>query len=111
MKNLIVKFFNGEITLWKSYWLVGELLNALIILIIFNIEINLFKNKFLGVNLPFFEINNFSFLSKIFIIFWSIFITIGIWRSAEKYKGHFFWIIITLTILSYRLFSFKILLI
>ena len=28
MENLIRGFWKGEISLWKSYWLIGELLNA-----------------------------------------------------------------------------------
>ena len=32
MENLITKFWNGKVPLWKSYWLVGELLNAIFML-------------------------------------------------------------------------------
>ena len=39
MEKMIKKFWKGEITLWRSYWLVGEILNALFIIVIFNIEI------------------------------------------------------------------------
>ena len=31
-------FFEGKVKLWKSYWLVGELLNGLVLLIIFNLD-------------------------------------------------------------------------
>ena len=109
MKNLINDFWNGQITLWKSYWIVGELLNALLILIIFNIEIKFFKNNLIGDLLPFLSFNNFYFINKFILIFWTIFITIGIWRSAEKYKGPFFWIILTLIFLSYRFFTLRLL--
>ena len=34
MEKIINNFWNGKITLWRSYWLVGELLNALFILLI-----------------------------------------------------------------------------
>ena len=44
MINFIVRFWYGKIDLWKSYWLVGELLNALVFLIIINLEIRFFKN-------------------------------------------------------------------
>ena len=39
MQKIINNFWNGKITLWRSYWLVGELLNALFILAVFNLEI------------------------------------------------------------------------
>ena len=108
MEKIVKKFWNGQITLWKSYWLVGELLNALIILIVFNIEIRIFNNNLIGNLLPFLSFNNFNFLSKLILIFWTIFITVGIWRSAEKYKGPFPWVALTLIFLAYRLFSLRL---
>ena len=33
--NIIKDFFEGKIKLWKSYWLVGELLNGIVLLVIF----------------------------------------------------------------------------
>lgn len=108
MEKIIKNFWYGKITLWKSYWLVGELLNALIILIILNIEIRIFNNNFLGSLLPFLNFNNFNLLNKLILICWTLFITVGIWRSAENYKGPFPWIILTLIFLGYRLFSLKI---
>ena len=41
---MINDFWNGKIKLWKSYWIVGELLNALFILLIFNIEVRFLNN-------------------------------------------------------------------
>ena len=110
MNNLIHNFWNGEITLWKSYWIVGELLNALLILLIFKIEISIFNNKFTNNLLPFLSFNNLHFFSKAIIILWAIFITVGIWRSAEKYKGNFIWVALTLIFLSYRIFTLRIIL-
>jgi hypothetical protein len=103
-------FWYGKISLWKSYWLVGELLNALILLLIFNIEIYFFKNSNLVQSLPFLHFNSFNILSKILFISWTIYITVGIWRSAENYKGNFIWIVLTLIILSYRLFTLRLVL-
>ena len=108
MEKVVKKFWNGEIVLWKSYWLVGEILNAIVILIIFNIEIRIFKNDLLGNLLPFLSFNNFNFINKLILIFWTLFITIGIWRSAEKYKGPFILITLTLIFLSYRLFGLRL---
>ena len=110
MNNIVNNFWNGDVKLWKSYWLVGELLNAVIIVIILNIEIILFNNSLIRSQIPFFNFNDFNLLSKIFLVFWTIFITVGIWRAAEKYHGNFIWICITLILLSYRLFTIRIIL-
>ena len=108
MQKIINNFWNGKITLWKSYWLVGELLNALFILAVFNFEIYIFgKNEFSN-SLLFLDFSNFSFLSKISLIIWTILITVGIWRSAENYKGSIIWIIATFLFLSYRVFSLRL---
>ena len=107
MKKLCINFWNGNVPLWKSYWLIGELLNALMILIIVNIEIQIFQNNLISL-IPFVDFNNFNLLFKIILIFWTIFITVGIWRSAEKYKGNLIWIILTLIFLSYRIFTLRI---
>lgn len=102
MKNIINNFFYGQVALWKAYWFVGELLNALVILIIVNVEIKIFNNGIIENVTPFIRYDNFNLFNKILVFFWTIFITIGIWRSAEKYKGPFIWIMLTLIFLSYR---------
>ena len=43
--NIIKDFFEGKIKLWKSYWLVGELLNGIVLLVIFNLEIYFFNTE------------------------------------------------------------------
>ena len=108
MQKIINNFWNGKITLWRSYWLVGELLNALFILVVFNFEIYIFGNNQFTNLLPFLDFSNFSFLSKITLIIWTIFITIGIWKSAENYKGSIIWILATFLFLSYRVFSLRL---
>ena len=108
MEKIISNFWNGKITLWRSYWLVGELLNALFILLVFNLEIYFFENNQVSNSLPFLDFSNFSFLSKVTLIFWTIFITVGIWRSAENYKGNIFWVVATFLFLSYRIFSLRL---
>ena len=108
MEKLITRFWKGKITLWRSYWLVGELLNALFILLIFNFEIYIFGNNQFSNSLPFLDFSNFSFLTKIALIVWTIFITIGIWRSAENYKGNIMWIVATFIFLSYRVFTLRL---
>ena len=108
MEKIISNFWNGKITLWRSYWLVGELLNALFILLVFNLEIFFFGNNQVSNSLLFLDFSNFSFLSKLTLIIWTIFITVGIWRSAEKYRGSIVWIIATFLFLSYRVFSLRL---
>ena len=108
MQKIINNFWNGKVTLWRSYWLVGELLNALCILAVFNFEIYIFGNNQFSNSLPFLDFSNFSFLSKISLIIWTIFISVGIWRAAENYKGSIVWILATFLFLSYRVFSLRL---
>ena len=108
MEKIISRFLRGEITLWRSYWLVGELLNALFILLIFNIEVYLFGNNQFTNSLPFLDFSNFSILSKLILICWTVFLTTGIWRSAENYNGSIIWIIATFIFLSYRIFTLRL---
>ncbi len=109
MNNLLIKnFFEGKIKLWKSYWLVGELLNGVVLLIIFNLEIYFFNTNSSVSQIPFLNFSNFNIFSKFIIFFWTIFISIGIWRSAENYKGNLIWIILTFIILAYRCYSLRL---
>jgi len=108
--STIYSFWYGKITLWKSYWLVGEILNAIVMLIIFNLEIMIFNNNSFTNQLPFLNFVEFSILSKFIIIIWSTYITVGIWRSAENHKGNFIWIFLTLLVLSYRIFTLRLIL-
>ena len=108
MEKIISRFWRGEITLWRAYWLVGELLNALFILLICNFEIYLFGNNQVTSSLPFLDFSNFSLLSKFVLFLWTFFLAIGIWRSAENYKGSIIWIIATFIFLSYRVFALRL---
>ena len=75
MEKIISRFWRGKITLWRSYWLVGELLNAMFILLIFNLEIYLFGNNQFTNFLPLLDFSNFSILSKLILIIWTVFLT------------------------------------
>ena len=105
---VIFRFIKGEIKLWKSYWLVGELLNGLVLLIIFNLEIYFFNTNSSVSQIPFLNFSNLTIFSKIIIFSWTIFISIGIWRSAENYKGNLMWIILTFIIVAYRCYSLRL---
>ena len=106
--TLIKNFFVGNIKLWKSYWLVGELLNGIVLLIIFNFEIYFFNTNSSVSQIPFLDFNNLALISKIFIFIWTIFISIGIWRAAENYKGSIIWIVLTFIIVAYRCYSLRL---
>tara|TARA_B100002051_G_C16338554_1_gene440516 strand:- start:64 stop:405 length:342 start_codon:yes stop_codon:yes gene_type:complete len=107
-KQIVSDFWLGKVKLWKSYWLVGELLNGIVLLTIFNLEIYLFNTNSSVSQIPFLNFSNLTFLSKIIIFSWTIFISIGIWRSAENYKGSFIWIILTFIIVAYRCFTLRL---
>jgi len=78
-KQYFQKFFDGELSLPHSYWLVGVVysLGVGIILVIL----------MLGFNLP-------ERAANVLALPWTIFITIGIWKSATKYKGAKVWAIL-----------------
>ena len=103
MNNFIINFWYGKIPLWKSFWLMGELINGLIILLIYNIEMRLFNNS-LFFSAPLLNFTGPNLINKLAFFAWTIFITVGIWRAAEAYKGKFVWIVITLFLLSYRIY-------
>ena len=106
--NLIKDFLDGKIKLWKSYWLVGELLNGLFLLILFNLEIYFFNTNSSVSQIPFLNFSNLTIVSKIIIFVWTIFISIGIWKSAENYKGSIIWVILTFVIIAYRFYSLRL---
>ena len=63
--NIIKDFFEGKIKLWKSYWLVGELLNGIVLLVIFNLEIYFFNTDSSVSQIPFLDFTNLALISKI----------------------------------------------
>ena len=107
-KKIVNDFWEGKVKLWKSYWLVGELLNGLVLLIIFNLEIYFFNTNSSVSQIPFLNFSNLTILSKTIIFLWTIFISVGIWRSAENYKGSIIWIILTFIIVAYRCYSLRL---
>ena len=105
---MVKNFFEGKIKLWKSYWLVGELFNGIVLLIIFNLEIYFFNTNNSFSQIPFLDFTNLTLFSKFFVFIWTIFISIGIWRSAENYKGNIFWVVLTFIIVAYRCYSLRL---
>jgi hypothetical protein len=78
-QNFFIKFWNGDLSLPVSYWLVG---------IVFGIILGLAIGLFVGVSgMPEIAIN-------IILIPWYVYTAVGIWRSSDKYKGKKFWAIL-----------------
>ena len=80
----------------------------LVLLIIFNLEIYFFNTDSSVSQIPFLDFTNLALISKIFIFIWTIFISIGIWRAAENYKGSIIWIVLTFIIVAYRCYSLRL---
>ena len=108
LSSFIKNFIDGKIKLWKSYWFVGELLNGIFLLIIFNLEIYFFNSNSSVSQIPFLDFSNFGLFSKLIIFFWTIFISVGIWRSAENYKGNIIWIVFTFIVIAYRCYTLRL---
>ena len=68
IKKIMVDFFNGKLSLAVSFWVFGFLGSALMGII----GVVVFKNIIIG---------------RIIAIPWQLYALIGIWSSADKYKG------------------------
>ena len=69
------QFWLGNITLWKSYWIWGTAFSFVVGFIL----------GFIGVLLQ------APFIIVIGIIAWTIYVSVGVWRSSDKYKGPEYW--------------------
>jgi hypothetical protein len=81
LKDFYIKFINGKISLAISFWLIGFLGTGLVALIIFFIIFIIFSST------------NYT-LVRFLALPWYIFITIGIWKSSDSYKGLKIWSIL-----------------
>jgi len=70
--SIIIKFWNGEITLWKSYW-ISQLLYIP-----------------LGLTLGFIarELDLPLLVFEIVFILYAYLVLVGVWRSSKKYQGY-----------------------
>ena len=59
--------------------------------------------------LSIFNLNNLSFISKLFLILITLFISIGVWRAAENYRGSILIILLVFIYYGYRVFSLVLL--
>ena len=109
MEKIFTNFWKGEISLWRSFWLIMMAHSLIYQHIIRLVEFNLIGNQniFLFINygntkIPLLNFAEISFFSKIIIISTTIYVTIGTWRSAENYKGPFWIIALTLLYIGFN---------
>jgi len=77
MKILLSKLWNGKISLWKTYWLLG------LVPLIWIIPVEIFYSEDKD-----YAIYGLSLLMNlVFEIFWFI----CVWRAANKYMGKIYW--------------------
>ena len=93
--NFIKRFWEGNASMVISFWIFNVLIEQIVIGLLAVIII-------------------LSNLPKFLILFmwapYKIWAVVGFWRSAEKYKGNFIWVALTLIFLSYRIFTLRIIL-
>ena len=75
--NSINRFWNGDVSLPKSYWLIGWLLAFPIIVGSFTI------------------MDYHFYFGAALLVIWIGFSTVGIWRSSDKYEGKKAWAVFT----------------
>ena len=109
VRNQLIRFWHGKIKLWKAFWIIGILHALLLNYLIPQIERHIFNKEKIFIivqiqnyQIPVLDFIKVHFISKIIIIISTLFVTVGIWRSAENYKGSFIIILITLTYLSFN---------
>ena len=109
ISNQLIRFWYGRIKLWKAFWIIGILHALLLNYLIPQIERLIFNKEKIFIivqiqnyQIPVLDFIKVHFISKIIIIISTLFVTIGIWRSAENYNGSFFIILLTLTYLSFN---------
>ena len=108
--SFIQNFFEGKVKLWKSFWIAGELVYGFLLLILLQLDKYLFSDLSERSNyLSIFNLNNLSFLSKLFLILITLFISIGVWRAAENYRGSIFIILLVFVYYGYRVSSLVLL--
>ena len=108
--NIIKYFFEGKIKLWKSFWIAGELIYGFLLLVLLQLDKYLFLElSERSNNLSIFNLNNLSVISKLFLILITLFISAGVWRAAENYRGSIFTILFVFIYYGYRVSSLVLL--
>ena len=110
ISTLLNEFFEGRVKLWKSFWIVGEFIFGIVILLLIQIDkYFLSYQSDYSNNISIFNLNSLSLLSKLLLVTWTFFISIGVWRAAENYKGSLFLILLIFIYYGYRIFSLRLL--
>ena len=74
--ELLKKFFNGEVALWKSYWLIFVLLSFPVVFVaIFLATVS-------------------GLLAALILIIWTVYVNIGVWKSSSNYQGSKVWAVL-----------------
>ena len=108
--TLIQDFFEGKVKLWKSFWIAGEMIYGFLLLVLLQLDKYLVSDLSERSNyLSIFNLNNLSLLSKLFLILITLFISIGVWRAAENYRGNIFVILFVFIYYGYRVSSLVLL--
>ena len=78
-ENFFVRFWNGDLSLPMSYWGVGVGIGIIFGFLVgaFTIAVGMSEDAMWGFFIPF-----------------QIYTVVGIWRSADKYRGTKFWSIL-----------------
>ena len=107
--NFIKDFLEGNVVLWKSFWLVGVGHSLFLFFLLPIIEKIIFSNdniySYVEIEQSTLQLPNFvklSFFSRLILIISTIFVTVGIWRASENYNGSLFWIILTFIYLTFN---------
>lgn len=77
MKNFIKKLFNGDVKLWKVFWIFCIPFNILFNFIVLSLDYYPFAGVF----------QVYTLINLIFLCY-QYFIFICLWRSSKKYNGH-----------------------
>ena len=78
-KNFFIKFWNGDLSLPMSYWLVAVVFGIIVGLVVLMITI--------ATGMP-------EVMMSILLLPWVVYVSVGCWRSSDKYRGPKFWSII-----------------
>ena len=111
MKILLNKIFEGKFELKKTFWLYGNVYPFFISLIIIvsllffqeDMKQSIIQQKFFNISLI---AKTIILIQGIFFFFYTFIATIGVWRSANNYKGKKIWIYLAKIAIVYAFYSY-----
>ena len=108
--SFIQDFFEGKVSLWKSFWIAGELIYGFLLLVLIQLDKYFFSKISETSNyVSIFNLNNLNLISKLSLILITFFISIGVWRAAENYRGSIFIVLFVFVYYGYRVSSLVLL--